>query len=63
MMISLLHVEYLDSGQFSVDFSDGVHGTFDLSSYLLLTSRQIRRQKRLTTRMDTGRPDALLSDL
>jgi hypothetical protein len=38
MMISLLNVEYLGNGQFTVDFSDGLHGTFDPSIYL--SSRQ-----------------------
>ena len=33
-MISLLHAQYLGKGEFSVGFSDGARGTFDLVGYL-----------------------------
>jgi hypothetical protein len=33
-MISLLTLNYLGSGQFSVKFSDGSEGVFDLNAYL-----------------------------
>jgi hypothetical protein len=37
-MISLLHINYLGSKQFSISFSDGAQGNFDLETYL--SSRQ-----------------------
>lgn len=33
-MINLSHFEYLGAGVFSVNFSDGTQGTFDLRNYL-----------------------------